>query len=265
MRATDTKRKGAMGRSLATGLAALWLIVPGPACAALLSDDEARRAIIDLRGRLEVQARDNNRRVDELVTRLEQSIKGQLELQNQIELLRQEVAALRGQVEVQTNELAQTQRRQRELFADIDGRVKRFEPVQTQIDGRTVNVDPEERRVFEAALGHFRAGEFADAIAAFQQLRSRWPASAYLPGALYWLGSAQYAAKDFKAAISTHEMLLARFADHPRAADALLNIGFSQAESGDRKGARKTLESVGAKFPGSQAAQLARERLATLR
>jgi tol-pal system protein YbgF len=265
MRTTDTHGKGPMSRALMTGVAALWLLLPGPASAALLSDDEARRAIIDLRGRLEVQARDSQRRVDELVSRLEQSIKGQLELQNQIELLRQEVAALRGQIEVQANELAQTQRRQRELFADIDGRVKRFEPVQAQVDGRTVNVDPDERRQFEAALAQFRAGEFADAIAAFQQLRSRWPSSAYVPGALYWQGSAQYATKDYKAAIGTHETLLARFPEHPRAADALLNIGFSQAEGGDRKTARKTLESVGTKFPGSQAAQLARERLATLR
>ena len=246
-------------------LAACWLAMSGVASAALLSDDEARRAIIDLRGKLELQAKEGNRRIDELTGRLEQATRGQLELQNQIELLRQEVATLRGQLEVQTNELAQTQRQQRDLFADVDSRVKRFEPVQVQIDGRTVSVDPEERRQFDAALAQFRAGDFAASIAAFQQFRSRWPASAYLPGALFWTGSAQYAVKDYKAAIATNEALLSRFPDHPRAADALLNVGFSQAESGDRKAARNTLEAVGAKFPGTQAAQLARERLSTLR
>ena len=249
------------GLSLAVGLALTAL----PGQAAIFSDDEARRAIIDLRGRLEVQGRETSRRIDELTTQLEQATRGQLELQNQIESLRQEIAGLRGQLEVQTNELVQTQRKQRELYSDVDSRFKRFEPVQVQIDGRQVSVDPEERRQHDAGLAQFRAGDFAGAIAAFQQFRNRWPNSPYTPAVLFWIGSAQYATKDYKSAVTTFEALLSGFPDNPRAADALLSIGFSQIEGGDRKTGRKTLETVGTRYPGTQAAQLARERLSTLR
>lgn len=259
-------------RSAVTLLAALavagaGLLAPGPA-RALFDDNEARRAIIDLRGRFEVQARETSQRLDQLAARidkLEQLSRGQLELQTQIEALRQEVARLRGQVEVQANELAQAQRAQRELFANVDDRLKRVEPEQVEIDGRTVAVDPEERRLYEASLAQFRAGEFAKAVAGLQQLRLRWPESGYTANALFWTGSAQFALKDYKASIASHQSLVARFPDYPRVPDALLNIGYAQAESGDRKAARATLEGVLNRYPGSQAAQLARDRLPSLR
>ncbi|HWS75066.1 MAG TPA: tol-pal system protein YbgF [Quisquiliibacterium sp.] len=231
---------------------------------ALFEDAEARRAIIDLRGRLETQSREMAQLAAKL-DRLEQSSRGQLELQTQIEALRQEVARLRGQLEVQANELAQAQRAQRDLFSQVDSRLKRVEPEQVQIDGRTAAVDPEERKLYEASLAQFRAGEFAKSAAGLQQLRSRWPESAYTANALFWQGSAQFALKDYKASIASHQSLLARFPDYPRAADAMLNVGYAQAESGDRKAARATLEGVVGKYPGSQAAQLAKDRLATLR
>lgn len=259
--------RASAGPLAAAFIAAAGALAPTPAHA-LFDDNEARRAIIDLRGRLEVQGRDLAKRLDDLtarVERLEEVSRGQLELQNQIETLRQEIAKLRGQIEVQTNELAQTQRQQRELFASIDSRVKRFEPVQVQIDGSAFNVDVEERKQYDAALGQFRGGEFAASIAAFQQMRLRWPDSPYTPNAMFWQGSAQFALKDYKSAINTHTALLARFPEYPRAADALLNIGYAQAETGDKKTARRTLESIGEKYPGTQAAQFARERLPSLR
>ncbi|MEN9315439.1 MAG: hypothetical protein RIS35_1832 [Pseudomonadota bacterium] len=254
-----------IGRIASLTLGSVLVLASLPGQAAIFSDDEARRAIIDLRGRLEVQGRESNRRIDELTAQLERSTRGQLELQNQIESLRQEIASLRGQLEVQTNELVQTQRKQRDLYSDFDGRFKRLEPVQVQIDGRQVSVDPEERRQHDAGLAQFRAGDFSGAIATFQQFRSRWPASPYMSAVLFWIGSAQYATKDYKSAVTTFESLLAAFPDNPRAADALLSVGFSQVEGGDRKTGRKTLETVGTRYPGTQAAQLARERLSTLK
>ena len=250
---------------------------------ALFGDDEARRAIIDLRSRVELQSRDFNARLTELnnqintqftarldaltqrLDRLEQSARGQLELQNQIEQLRQETARLRGQLEVQTNELAQTQRRQKDAMAEIDARVKPFEPVSVQIDGKTATVEPEERRTYEAAMTALRAGDFATAQAGFSALRLRWPASAYGAGALYWTGNAQYAQKDCKAAMSSQQQFITRHADHPKVPDALLTIGLCQVETGDKRGARKTLESVIEKHAGTPAAAQAKERLATLK
>jgi tol-pal system protein YbgF len=143
--------------------------------------------------------------------------------------------------------------------------LKQVEPEQVQVDGRTVAVETEERKLYESALSQFRAGEFARSVASLQQLRSRWPDSAYTANALFWTGSAQFALKDYKTSIASHQALLARFPDYPRAADAMLNLGYAQAESGDRKAAKATLENVIRKYPDSQAAQLARDRLPALR
>ncbi|MBP8309162.1 MAG: tol-pal system protein YbgF [Burkholderiaceae bacterium] len=256
-------------------LTAAALGASAPAGAALFGDDEARTAIIELRGRFEIQNRENAARLGELASRidalnqrldrLEQVSRGQLELQNQLEQFKQEIARLRGQLEVQANELAQTQRRQREIYADLDGRIKPFEPITVQVDGKTATVEVDERKVYESALAAFRGGDFSGAAAGFSTLRSRWPGSAYGANALYWIGSAQFALKDYKAALATHQQFVARHADHPRAPDALLSVALCQIETGDKRGARRSLEVLVEKYPDSPAAPQARERMATLR
>ena len=254
-------------RALSALCVAAGLLAAAPGAHALFDDDEARRAILDVRGRVQVLQKQTSERLDELakrVERLEQTSRGQLELQSQLDAMRQEIARLRGQIEVQTNELAVTQRQVREQMATVDSRIKRFEPVSAQIDGRAVTVDQSEQRSFDAALALFRSGNFRDALAAFQLFRAQQPDSAYMPSVLFWIGSSQFALKDYKGAIASHQALIAKFPDNPRAADALLNVGYAQAESGERKAARSTLESVIAKHPQSQAAQLAKERLASL-
>ncbi|MCO5102029.1 MAG: tol-pal system protein YbgF [Burkholderiaceae bacterium] len=242
--------------------------------AALFSDDEARKAILDLRGRVQVMQQETNQRLDELsrqmgelgarVERIDQTARGQLELQSQLESLRQEVARLRGQLEVQSHELATAQRQLGDQLATVDTRISKFEPVAAEIDGRSVTVDQNEKRAFDAALQMFRAGDYRGALAAFQSFRSQYPDSPYLPGVLFWVGSSQFALKDYKGAIASQQALLARYPDNARAPDALFNVGYAQAESGDRKAARATLEQVVAKYPDSQAAKRAREQIASL-
>jgi len=235
--------------------------------AQLFSDTEARRALLDLRSRVEQMQRDQTRRLDELqsrVDRLEQTGQGQLELNNQIQSLRQDLASLRGQIEVQTNELTQTQRRQRDLATDLDSRIKRFEPVAVTIDGKPFNVDVAERRAFENNLSLFRSGDFRAAQQGLQQFQTQYPQSPYVPGAQYWLGSSQYALKDNKGAIATLRAFTQRYPDHPRAGDALLSMANAHLDLGDRKQGIETLKRILDLFEGTPAAQTARERLTTL-
>jgi len=245
-------------------------LLPGlfaTASAQLFSDDEARRAILDVRGRMEVQSRkleSLDQRTAEIATRLEQTARGQLELQGQIDLLKEEIAKLRGRIEEQGHALTQTQQRQRELYTDVDTRLKPLEPMKIELDGKMVAVAPEEKQAYEAALTQFRAGEFAASIVSFQQFRTRWPESAYTPHVLYWIGSAQFALKDYKATIAAQQALLSRFPDHPRAPDAMLAVGVAQSDSGDKRAARATFETLLSKYKDSQAAQIAKERLAAL-
>ena len=81
--------------------------------AGLFDDEEARKAIIEIRARMADQQRAIDglaKQANDLSIKLEKNvepaIRSQLDLQNQIENMRQEIAKLRGQIEVQTNELA---------------------------------------------------------------------------------------------------------------------------------------------------------------
>ncbi len=270
--------------SLGGALISLALCFSATAHAGLFDDDEARKAILELRSRVEAVNQSLTTRLDALsqrfdelnqrLDRLEATQRGQLELQGQIEILKRELAEIRGKVEVQTNELARTQVLQRDIantlesrLSAIDNRVKQVEPtiVTVSIDERSFKVDQEEKRRFEAALSLLRNSDFRAASVAFAQFQAQYPESPYSANALYWNATSLFGLKDYRAALTANERFLARFADHPRAGEAALNIAFSQIELNDRVSGRKALETVIEKYPNTDSARLAKERLATLR
>jgi tol-pal system protein YbgF len=241
-------------------LALLLLLAALPAHAQLFADDDARKAILQIRQQITAL----QQRESELTARLERieaAQRAQLELANQLETLRQENARLRGQVESLGNEVATLQKRNKDLYADLDARLKKFEPTNMTVDGRTATVDRGELAAYETPLGQFRAGDFKGALPGFQQFVARYPQSAYAPAAQYWIGSAYYALKDYKSAIAAHRTLVERYADSPRVPDALLSMAESQVQLGDRKSANATLARIIKEYPDSDAAKLARERL----
>lgn len=274
------------------------LVLQAPVHAGLFDDEEARKAILELRQRVEagrqateagmqrlqsmIEAqRDAQRNAQqEAQTQQQQRIteenaqtrRGLLELQNQIEALRAEIARLNGQYEQTLRAVAEMQRSQKDLSAvqqdlarAVDERVRQLEPVKVTVDGREILVEPGERRAFESALTSFRASDFPAAQSGFQTLIARYPKTGYLPSALFWLGNAQYATRDYKEAITNFRILLQAAPDHLRAPEALLSIANCQIELKDLRGARKSLEDLGKAYPQSEAAQAARERLARLR
>ncbi|MDB5798109.1 MAG: repeat containing exported protein [Paucimonas sp.] len=241
---------------LRTGLLALACCASLQAHAALFEDDEARRAILDLRGRIDGLNARLDSKADKAST---------LELAKENEQLRAELARLRGQVEVVTNELANEQRRNKSFYGDLDGRLRKLEPQRLTVDGKEVDVGPNEQRLYEAALTRFKAGDYPGAAAAFSSFVSNNPGSGYSGSAYYWLGSSYYALKDYKNAIAAHKMVIERYPENPRAPDSLLNIATSYTELKDKANARNTLDALITQYPSSPAAATARERLTKLR
>lgn len=241
---------------------------------ALFGDDEARKAIIELR-----QLVEDHRRVNAegaAVTR--RSI---LDVSTQAEQWRQELGQLRGQQEqlVQENlqllkENLQLHKTVLELKAQltaldarlsaVDGRIKTFEPVSIEQDGVTLLVSPPEKAAFDRAMALLLASDFTQASAAYVQLLNQYPNSAYTASVLYWLGNAQYASQDLKGAINTHKRLVVQFPKHSRVPEAMLSMGNAHAELGDAKTARAEWDTLIASHPQSEAAGTARERLKTL-
>jgi tol-pal system protein YbgF len=254
-----------MKRSAVAAALAAAALFSATAQAQLFTDDEARRAILDLRQRVEQQRQasaEELRRANEDNATLRRSL---LELQNQIEALRTELARQRGNDEQIARDLADVQKRQRDIAQGVDERLRRFEPVQVTMDGREFSADPAEQREFEAALAAFRKGDFVAAQTAFGDFARKYPSSGYRPTALFWLGNAQYANRDYRGAIANFRALLQQSPDHPRAPEAVLSIANCQIELKDNASARRTLDDLVKAYPQSEAASAARERLARLR
>ncbi len=242
--------------SLAAALIAAASFAPVPSQAALFDDVEARKAILDLRARVEAL---NNR----LESKADKTTN--LDLAGQNDQLRLEVAKLRGQIEVLSNEVANLQRRQKDFYADLDSRLRKVEPQQATVDGRQVEILPSEQKTYDAALSMFKAGDYKNAGATFSNFLRLYPQSGYAGAAHYWLGNAYYAQRDFRNAIASHQTVVNSFSDNPKAPEALLNIAGSYIELKDRAAAKNALEQVVARYPESPAAQTAQERMASLR
>ena len=196
------------------------------------ADDEARRAILDLR--------------QQLNTLVDQSRQIRVQQADQIENLQQEVARLRGEVErlshvAQRNEAA---------------------PAQNET---TIQVsDPAEQAAYNEAMLSFRAGQYAEAVNAFTRFIQSYPQSALVHEARFYRGSSLYATKDFKGSVSGLDAMLKASPNDPRAPDALLVMAASQVELNDLAGARASLQRIVNDFPGTPAAETAQNRLKLL-
>jgi len=239
-------------------LAAALLCVSAGSQAALFEDDEARKAILDLRQRVEAVRQQTDQRLNDENGQLRRSL---LDLQTQIEQMRGDLARMTGQNEELTRTVNDLQSKQ----TTIDDRLKQSEPSKVTVDGREFTADPREKDDFEAALGVFRSGQFAQAQTAFAEFVKRYPQSGYNASALFWLGNAQYATRNYNEAIANFRSMLSLAPDHAKAPEAVLSIANCQIELKDTRAARRTLEDLTKAYPQSEAAQAGRERLSRLR
>ena len=246
---------------------AAWCLVlaAGAAQAQLFADDDARKAILDLRSRLaasDEQAKARNAEMSEQLQALRRSL---LDMNSQLEAMRAEAARLRGSNEQLLRDVSELQRRQRDVAQAVDDRLRKVEPQKVSFEGREFMVDPEEKRQYDEAVALLRGGEFDKASQAFTAFVARWPASGYGAAARYWQGNALYGKRDYKEAIGVFRAFLIASPEHPRAPEAMLAIANSQAEMKDNRAARKTLEDLMKAYPKSEAAVAGKERLDALK
>ena len=263
-----------------------------PARAALFDDEEARRRVAETNVRLtNVQVQ-----LEARLNAIEGQLKNQglVDLFNQVEQMKAEFARLRGQIEVLMYEQDQQQKRQRDLYIDLDSRLRRLESggggaaaggavpvapatasgvpaatppptvasVAPPASGAVAQDASSEQRAYDAALDQFKAGNYAGAIAGFNSVIKANPKGLLAPSAYYWVGNAQFAQRDYRGAIATQRQLVSQFPSNPKVPDALLNIATSQFELNDAAASRRTLEELIAKHPQSDAAIKAKQRLA---
>ncbi|MEQ1536827.1 MAG: tol-pal system protein YbgF [Burkholderiaceae bacterium] len=263
--------------------AASFLLMSPAAHAGIFDDDEARKAILDLRQQISsLNATVNNtlsaaqqRSIDEIA----QLRKSMLELQNQIDRQKGDISQLRGDNEVLARNLAEMQIRQKDILQAseqklqaveqrsqaVEQKLTKLDPVKIVLDGREFMADPTEKRDFDAAFALFRAGDFVKSQKALFDFIQRYSGSGYSASALYWLGNAQYSNRDYKEAIINFRSMISKNPDHVRAPEAMLSVANCQLEMKDAKSAKKTLEDLMKTYPKSEAAFAGVERLRTLK
>ncbi len=247
--------------------------------AGLFDDEEARKAILDLRQKVEAieQARVKDAQaLQGLQGTQGQSLQGLqddnaqlkrslLDLQTQIEQLRSEAAKQVGQQEQLAKDVSEIQRRQRDLAQGVDDRMRRLEPVRVNPDGKEFVADPAEVKEYETALALFRKGDFKSTTQSFVDFLRRYPQSGYQSLGLFWLGNAQYANRDYREAILNFKSSVDANSASSKAPEALLAMANSQIELKDIRTARKTLEELVKAYPQSEAAVAGKDRLARLK
>ena len=238
------------------------LLAAGAAQAALFEDEDARKAILDLRQRVDQNVEQLKAKQAEQAEQFRRSL---LELNNQVEALKSEIARLRGTNEHLARDLAEVQRKQKDLQQAADERLRKLEPQPVTLDGREFIAEPDERRQYDDALALLRKGDFAAAASAFVAFQKRWPKSGYAEAVQFWLGNAQYGKREYREAIASFSALVAAAPESQRAPEALLSIANCQAELKDLAGARRTLDGLVKAYPKSEAAEAARERQATMK
>lgn len=257
-------------RRAAAGFFILAALAARPAFA-LFDDEEARRRIEVLRQ----EVTENQRQVAEQLKKLDATLSSAgnrdalLQLASQYEALNNELARMRGQIETLTNQAETAERRQKDLYLDIDTRLRKLEQSREQAAAAPATpaspeseASPAEMRAYQAALDQFKLGNYSLAVSAMQGFLVTYPSSKLASNAQYWIGMAYSGQRDYKQAISAQRKLLAAWPESDKAADAMLSIASSQETMGERKSAQKTLEELISKYPKSNAAASAKQRLA---
>ncbi|MDB5805169.1 MAG: ygbF [Betaproteobacteria bacterium] len=246
-------------RLAAAAAACLFL---APAHAALFGDDEARKGVQDL----QTQRAADARRIDDLNSRLENQTRVQVDMNAQLEQLKADMARLRGQIEVLTNDLENAQKRQKDFYVDLDGRLRKVEPPPPPEPGKPAPPPTaDEQRAYDSGLNLVKTSNYKSAAETFAQFLRTYPSSQLAPAAQYWLGNSLFALRDFKGAIAAQTRVIELWPQDIKAPDAMLNISSAQAELKDNRAARATLEDLVKRYPTSDAAKLAPERIKRLR
>ena len=226
-----------------------------------------------------------------------------LDIFQRVDELADEVSQLRGELEVQSNDLAGLKKRQRELYLDIDRRLRDLEnrstgqssgvdPVQTPsvdtstgqtsgsgntgtsvvepIQNTTQSSQPsttssEEKAAYQKAFDTLKEGRYKKAKASFTRFLKKYPNSIYAGNAQYWLGEANYVTRNFQQGIIEFNQVVTRYSNSAKVPDAMLKLGYTYYELKQYEQAKTVLQELRKQHPKSAAFRLAGKRLDRMR
>jgi tol-pal system protein YbgF len=221
-----------------------------------------------------VQIRLND--LDTRLTRTERVVasQGQVQLANDVEALRSEVKAMRNEVDQINNKLDLDAKRQHDLYADLDQRLKTIESRSGIAGGVAAGeanpaappaaaapADGTDQGNYQAAFALLKNSQYERAIAGFRQFLLDFPQSPLAENAQYWLGEAYYVNKAYPEALQAFQGVSEKYPQSRKLADALLKQGYCLYELKQWAAARQILAQVAQQYTDVSAGRLAQQRL----
>ena len=254
--------------------------------AALFDDKEARKKIVELEAKQQTDhsaamsaiadLKKVSAALEKRIATIEAIVQGGglSEMQNQIETLKQEVANLKGDLEVAQHNLEATQARQKDLYVDTDTRLRKIEggtPASSTSNSAPSAATPtqpaaeeKDAKAFADANTLSQSAKHKDAFAAFDAFLREYPNSKLVADALYGMGFSQFALKNYKSSIATQQKLIDLHPESAKVPDAMYNMANSQIQLGQVSSAKKTLRDLIAKYPDAAVTPSAQKRLKAL-
>jgi tol-pal system protein YbgF len=216
--------------------------------------------------------------IDARVGRIDRIVSNQslTQMAQQLDTLQADLRSLRGLIEVLQNENAKLRKEQLDLYKDLEKRLAETaataaaaNAAATAAATAAANKAPappvlDEQSQYARALEEIRSRNFAVAIEILRNLASTFPAGALADNTQYWMGEAYYSLQDYDQAAAAFLGVTTNWPASRKVPDALLMLGSTQAKQNKLPAARATLQQVVTKYPESEAAKKAAERLAEL-
>jgi tol-pal system protein YbgF len=205
----------------------------------------------------------------------------------QLQQMQEEIAQLRGMLEVQQNEIQRLQQEGLERYKDLDSRLssagsnssasQNSMPAGATAGGSNTAApaapaaqsaasnqpgDPEKEKLYyDAAFDLIKAKDFDKASQAFTAFLRKYPSSPYAGNAQYWLGEVNLAKGDLQGAGQAFAKVSQGYPQHNKVPDSLYKLADVELRLGNRDKAHGILRQVIAQYPNSSAAQLAQRQL----
>jgi len=219
--------------------------------------------------------------LDTRLERIERVVSNQslLDLANQGEALRSDLRSMHNDIDQLSNNLEAGRKQQRDLYADLDRRVKALELrggggagsgasgsgdaglAGSAAAGDAGGAGSDDKAAYQVAFGLLKDSQYDRAIVAFQKFLVSYPDSQLADNAQYWLGEANYVNKAFPEAQTAFQRVVDKYPQSRKRPDALLKIGYCEYELKQWDTAKATLSQVVTQFADTPAGHLAQQRL----
>jgi tol-pal system protein YbgF len=154
-----------------------------------------------------------------------------------------------------------SQKRILELRATMEERAQSM----TSTDTTGAPAAPGPAQLFQLSFDQLRRGSYGTARAGFEELLRRYPEFEEASAALLYIGQSFAEERRTAEADSVYALVVTRFPRSKDAPTALYKYGLSQLSQGKKVAARAALQRVVREFPSSTEAELAADRLRTIR